>query len=85
MDPHYIEPGSPWQNAYNENFNSIFRTTCLDRWLFTSLTEARIVAKHWLAEYNAIRLHDSLGGISPEQFLKQWQQPHLNQSRSLTL
>ena len=21
---HYIEPGSPWQNAYNESFNSIF-------------------------------------------------------------
>ena len=33
---HYIEPGSPWQNAYNESFNSIFRITCLDRWLFGS-------------------------------------------------
>jgi transposase InsO family protein len=32
VDTHYIDPGSPWQNAYNESFNSIFRTTCLDRW-----------------------------------------------------
>lgn len=40
VDTHYIDPGSPWQNAYNESFNSIFRTTCLDRWLFCSMTEA---------------------------------------------
>jgi putative transposase len=26
---HYIDPGSAWQNAYNESFNSIFGTTCL--------------------------------------------------------
>ncbi len=43
VDTHYIEPGSPWQNAYNESFNSIFRITCLDRWLFGSMTEARVV------------------------------------------
>jgi len=51
VDTHYIDPGSPWQNAYNESFNSIFRTTCLDRWLFCSMTEARVVIKHWLDEY----------------------------------
>ncbi len=45
---HYIEPGSPWQNAYNESFNSIFRITCLDRWLFGSMTEARVVIQQWL-------------------------------------
>lgn len=85
VDTHYIDPGCPWQNPYNESFNSILRTTCLDRWLFTSLTEARVVTKHWLAEYNTIRPHGSLGGISPEQFLQQWQQQHLNQPKSLTL
>jgi len=31
VDTHYIDPGSPWQNAYRESFNSILRTTCLDR------------------------------------------------------
>ncbi len=51
VDTHYIEPGSPWQNAYNESFNSIFRTTCLDRWLFGSLTEARVVIEHWPARF----------------------------------
>jgi len=47
--------GSPWHNAYCESFNSIFRTTCLDRWLFCSMTEARVVINQWLEEYNTIR------------------------------
>ncbi len=72
VDTHYIEPGSPWQNAYSESFNSIFRTTCLNRWVFSSLTEARVVINQWLEEYNTIRPHGSLGGMNPEQFLQKW-------------
>ena len=49
---HYIDPGCPWQNPFNESFNSILRTTCLDRWLFTSIAEARAVINQWLEEYN---------------------------------
>jgi transposase InsO family protein len=70
VDTHYFDPGSPWQNAYCESFNSIFRTTCLDRWLFSSMTEARVVIDQWLEEYNTIRPHGSLGGMNPEQFLQ---------------
>jgi len=69
---HYIEPGSPWQNAYNESFNSIFRTTCLNRWDFESVVESRAVIDQWLTEYNTIRPHGSLGGRPPAQFLKDW-------------
>lgn len=69
---HYIDPGSPWQNPYCESFNSIFRTTCLDRWLFESVTEARAVTAQWLEEYNTIRPHGSLGGRSPLQFIEDW-------------
>ena len=79
VDTHYIEPGSPWQNAYNESFNSIFRTTCLDRWLFGSLTEARVVIRHWLDEYNTVRPHGSLGGMNPEQYLRCWRDGNTNQ------
>ena len=85
VDTHYIDPGSPWQNAYNESFNSIFRTTCLDRWLFTSLTEARVVIHQWLEEYNTIWPHGSLGGMNPEQFLHRWtEQSTIHQPKSLT-
>jgi hypothetical protein len=73
IDTHYIEPGSPWQNAYNESFNSIFRTTCLNRWTFESVAEAKAVSGQWLEEYNTIRLHGSLAGRSPSQFIKDWE------------
>ena len=69
---HYIDPGSPWQNAYCESFNSIFRTTCLNRWAFESLGEARAVIGQWLEEYNTIRPHGSLNGRSPAQFIEDW-------------
>ncbi|MBV1907601.1 MAG: integrase core domain-containing protein [Pseudomonadales bacterium] len=32
------------------------------------------VVQKWLAEYNTIRPHGSLGGLSPEQFLQGWAQ-----------
>jgi transposase InsO family protein len=83
---HYIDPGSPWQNAYNESFNSIFRTTCLDRWIFQSFTEARVVTQSWLDEYNTVRPHGSLNGMNPKQFLQLWEQDNINQHpKSLTL
>lgn len=84
VDTHYIDPGSPWQNAYNESFNSIFRTTCLDRWLFASMTEARVVINQWLEEYNTVRPHGSLGGMNPEQFLQRWTEGTIQQPQSLT-
>ena len=86
VDTHYIDPGSPWQNGYNESFNSIFRTSCLDRWLFSSMTEARVVVNDWLEEYNTIRPHGSLGGLNPEAFLQRWTEATDNQQpRTLTL
>ncbi|MDA7931300.1 integrase core domain-containing protein, partial [Akkermansiaceae bacterium] len=37
-----IAPGSPWQNAYSESFNSRFRDEFLNLELFTSLLEAKM-------------------------------------------
>ena len=85
VDTHYIDPGSPWQNGYSESFNSIFRITCLNRWLFSSMTEARVVVNQWLEEYNTVRPHGSLGGMNPEKFLQRWtEQSTIQQPKSLT-
>jgi len=84
---HYIDPGSPWQNPFNESFNSIFRTTCLDRWAFASLAEARAVIANWLHEYNTVRPHGSLAGRSPAQFIRELEggvQSTMLKQRSLT-
>lgn len=83
VSTHYITPGSPWENAYVESFNSIFRTTCLDRWLFASLTEARVVINQWLEEYNTVRPHGSLGGKTPAEF--KWQRLMENEDEPKTL
>lgn len=69
---HYIEPGSPWKNAYGESFNSVFRTTCLGRWTFENAHEARAVTGHEQHEYNPIRPHGSLAGGPPTQFIVDW-------------
>ncbi len=41
----FIEPGSPWQNAYIESFNSRFRDEFLNLEVFGSLLEAKMLAK----------------------------------------
>jgi hypothetical protein len=39
----YIEPGSPWENAYSESFNNRLRDELLNQELFTSLTEGKVL------------------------------------------
>ena len=53
-----------------ESFNSIFRTTFLNRWCFLTLAETKVLIRQWLEEYNEVRPHGSLGGLSPLQFLR---------------
>jgi putative transposase len=65
---HFIDPGSPWQNGYNESFNGVFRDGCLDRWAFYSVAEAQRVIGQWLDEYNHERPHGSLNGMTPARF-----------------
>ena len=61
---HYIDPGSPWQNPFIRSFNSILRTTFLNRWCILTLAETKVLNRQWLEEYNEIRPHGSLGGLS---------------------
>ena len=68
----FIQPGKPAQNAFIERFNRTFREDILDAYLFHSIEEVQALAQDWLEEYNAIRPHESLGGLPPYQFaLKQ--------------
>ena len=68
----YIDPGCPWQNAYGEGFNAIFRDGCLDRWLFDSPKEAQQIADQWLNEYNEERPHGGLEMLTPSEFEKRF-------------
>lgn len=61
----YIEPGSPWENGYCESFNSKMRDEFLNREIFDTLLEVEVLTKRWVAEYNTVRPHSSLGYKPP--------------------
>ena len=37
----YIQPGSPWENGYNESFNGKLRDELLDREIFYTCRKRR--------------------------------------------
>jgi transposase InsO family protein len=61
----FIEPGSPWENGYIESFNGKLRDELLDREIFTTLTEARLLLAQWKREYNQVRPHSAKGYKPP--------------------
>ncbi len=61
----FIEPGSPWENGYIESFNGKMRDELLNREIFTTLTEAKVLIGQWRKEYNQVRPHSSLGYRPP--------------------
>jgi len=56
----FIEPGSPWENGYIESFNGKLRDELLNREIFTTLIEAKILIEEWRKEYNQVRPHSAL-------------------------
>ena len=61
----FIEPGSPWENGYIESFNGKLRDELLNREIFMTLTEAKVLIEQWRQEYNQVRPHSSLGYKPP--------------------
>ncbi len=64
----YIKPGSPWENGHIESFHDKLRDECLNRELFGTLSEARVILESWRIEYNERRPHSSLGYQTPAEF-----------------
>ena len=61
----FIEPGSPWENGYNESFNGKLRDELLNGEIFYTLQEAKVLIEKWRSEYNTLRPHSSLNYLSP--------------------
>ena len=65
---HYIAPGKPQQNGFNESFNGKLRDELLNETLFRSLPHARAVLETWRRDYNEHRPHSKLGWLTPAAY-----------------
>jgi len=72
----YIEPASPWQNAYVESFGSRVRDELLGVEIFSCLAEAKVMVEDWRQDYNHHRPHSALGMTSPATFARAWRTHH---------
>jgi len=64
----YIEPGSPWENGYIERFNGKLRDELLDREVFYTLLEVRVLPERYSRTYHQVRPHSSLGYRPPASY-----------------
>jgi putative transposase len=65
----FIQPGRPMQNGFVERFNRTYRQEVLDCYVFETLAEVRQMTAERITRYNEIRTHESLGNLSPRQYL----------------
>jgi transposase InsO family protein len=74
----FIDPGSPWQNAWIESFNGRMRDEHLNGQQFDSLLEAQVFTEDWRIDYNINRPHSAHGWLTPVEFVEEWlhQQAH---------
>ena len=71
-DSVFIDPGSPWQNAWIESFNGRLRDELLNGRQWDSLLEARVIIEDWRIDYNMNRPHSAHGDLSPAEFATEW-------------
>ena len=68
----FIESGCPWENGYIESFNGKLRDELLDREIFDTLLEAKVLIEPWRREYNTIRPQSALGYRPPAPEAREW-------------
>jgi len=68
----FIDPGSPWQNAWIESFNGRMRDEHPNGQLFDSLVKARVLTELWRIDFNNNRRHSGLSRQTPAAFAEAW-------------
>ncbi len=74
MRPSYSKKADPWDNACIESFHAIIKREWLKRFKIKDLEHAqRLVFEYIETFYNTVRIHGTLGYISPNQYEKQYE------------
>jgi putative transposase len=63
-----IPPKTPNMNAYIEAYHSILEDDFMQQMIFESFDEALTKLERYVKYYNKVRIHGSLGYLSPEQY-----------------
>ncbi len=61
------------QNAFIESCNGKFRDECSNEHWFLTLLEAQLVIEAWRREYNEDRTHSTIGDVTPQEFIHNYQ------------
>jgi putative transposase len=64
-----IRTGKAIENAFAESFIGRLRDECLNENWFINLKHEREVIEAWRKDYNVVRPHISLGGMTPQEFV----------------
>jgi putative transposase len=64
----FIRPGKPVENGYVESFNGKLRNECLNQHWFIDLLDARRLIEEWKIDFNEVRPHRSLDGMTPKEY-----------------
>lgn len=63
--------------GFVESFNGRLRDELLNETMFRSLVHAREMLSDWQQDYNGVRPHMSLNGLTPNEFARRSTSDHL--------
>lgn len=69
-----IPPRTPNMNAYIEAYHSILEDDFMQHMIFESFEDAVAKLDRYVKYYNKVRIHGSLGYLTPEQYYNQYNQ-----------
>ena len=64
-----IQKGKPQQNCFVERFNRSMREEFLDAHLFFTIDQTNELAECYREQYNCFRPHESLGNLTPKEYV----------------
>ncbi len=78
----FIDPGSPWPNAWIESFSARLHDELLNLWHFDTLLEAQAIIGDRRIDYNNNRPHSAHGDLTPTEFADTWTAKHHEQPQA---